>query len=59
MTRGFFDVVGIGSNDIVLVHVKTWDWPRTVEIEQLRSFPARRIAADWFTAGVIGCEYRM
>lgn len=36
---GLFDVVGIASADIVLVQVKTRDWPGLVEMEQLRSFP--------------------
>ena len=36
---GLFDVVAIGSVDVVLVQVKTRDWPGSVEMEQLRSFP--------------------
>jgi len=36
---GLFDVVGIGTTDIVLVQVKTRHWPGTVEMEQLRTFP--------------------
>ena len=28
---GAFDVIGIGSADVVLVQVKTRDWPGTVE----------------------------
>jgi hypothetical protein len=36
---GVFDVVGIGSTDVVLVQVKTRDWPGSVEMEQLKSLP--------------------
>jgi hypothetical protein len=32
--------VGIGSTDIVLVQVKTRDWPGAVETERLNSFHA-------------------
>ena len=48
---GVFDVVGIGSADIVLVQVKTRDWPGTVEMEQLRLFTCpsncRRLIHRW------------
>ena len=37
---GVWDLVAIGSSDVVLVQVKTRDWPGTVEMETLRSFPA-------------------
>ena len=33
-----FDVVGIGSGDIVPVQVKSNEWPRTDEMEQLKPF---------------------
>jgi Holliday junction resolvase len=35
---GLFDVIGIGSADIVLVQVKTRDWPGSVEMERLKNF---------------------
>lgn len=35
---GVFDIVGIGTSDVVLVQVKTRDWPGAVEMEQLREF---------------------
>jgi len=38
-SKGPFDLWGIGSKDIVLVQVKTRDWPSTVEMEEMRSFP--------------------
>jgi hypothetical protein len=36
---GVWDLIGIGSTDVVLVQVKTRDWPGTVEMETLRDFP--------------------
>lgn len=36
---GAWDVVGIGSADVVLVQVKSRDWPSAVEMEALRNFP--------------------
>ena len=35
---GEWDVVAIGTADILLVQIKTRDWPGTVEMETLRSF---------------------
>lgn len=37
---GVFDIVGISATDIVLVQVKTRDWPGSVECEAIREFPA-------------------
>ena len=37
---GAWDIVGIGSTDIVLVQVKTRDWPGSVEMETLKLFAA-------------------
>jgi hypothetical protein len=37
---GAWDIIAIGSADIVLVQVKTRDWPGSVEMETLRLFPA-------------------
>lgn len=48
---GVWDFVGVGQQDIVLVQVKTRDWPGSVEIETLKSFVApsncRRIIHRW------------
>jgi hypothetical protein len=35
---GAWDIIGIGPTDLVLVQVKTRDWPGTVEMELLRGF---------------------
>ena len=35
---GVWDLVGIGSSDVLLVQVKTRDWPGSVEMETLRTF---------------------
>ena len=35
---GAWDIIGIGSRDVVLCQVKTRDWPGTVEMETLREF---------------------
>jgi len=37
---GCWDVIGIGSTDVVLVQVKSNRLPGTVETEVLRDFPA-------------------
>lgn len=37
---GAWDVIGIGSTDLVLVQVKTRDWPGAEEMESLRLFRA-------------------
>ena len=48
---GAWDVIGIGSADIVLVQVKTRDWPSASEMEALRLFPAppncRKLVHRW------------
>jgi len=48
---GAWDVIGIGSADIVLVQVKTRDWPGAAEMELLREFPAppnaRKLIHRW------------
>jgi Holliday junction resolvase len=48
---GAFDVIGIGSTDVVLVQVKTRDWPGAEEMETLRQFPApancRKVIHRW------------
>jgi hypothetical protein len=48
---GCWDLVGIGSTDIVLVQCKTRDWPSAVELEALQLFPAppnaRKLVHRW------------
>jgi len=50
-SHGEWDLVGISGTDIVLVQVKTRDWPSQLEIEQLRSYPCppncRRLIHRW------------
>jgi hypothetical protein len=36
---GVWDIIGIGSTDVVLCQVKSRDWPGTAEMETLRDFP--------------------
>lgn len=35
---GEWDVIGIGTTDVVLVQVKSNDWPRSAEMETLNNF---------------------
>ena len=48
---GAWDLIGIGSTDVVLVQVKTRDWPGAVEMEILREFVApascRKLVHRW------------
>ena len=48
---GVFDVAGIGSTDVVLVQVKSSEWPRAEEMEALKLFrcPAncRKLIHRW------------
>jgi Holliday junction resolvase len=48
---GVWDLVGIGSTDVVLVQVKSRDWPSSVEMEALQLFPApsnaRKLVHRW------------
>ena len=48
---GVFDVIGVGSRDVVLCQVKTRDWPGSVEMEALREFVAplscRKLIHRW------------
>lgn len=48
---GEWDLIGVGSTDVVLVQVKTRDWPGLVEMETLRGFPAppnaRKLVHRW------------
>jgi len=48
---GEWDIIGIGSTDVVLVQVKTRDWPGSAEMETLQDFPCppncRRLVHRW------------
>lgn len=48
---GIFDVIGISAVDVVLVQVKSNEWPRSEEMEQLRMFRApanaRKLIHRW------------
>lgn len=48
---GEWDIVGVGVSDVVLVQVKTRDWPGTVEMAALREFVVpvgvRKIVHRW------------
>lgn len=48
---GAWDLVGIDSTGVVLVQVKTRDWPSAVEMETLQLFPAppnaRKLVHRW------------
>ena len=48
---GPFDIVGIGSGGVVLVQVKTRDWPGAAEIEALKLLPVpancRKLVHRW------------
>jgi Holliday junction resolvase len=37
---GVFDVIGIGSTDVVLVQVKSNTWPGSLEMEAIKEFSA-------------------
>jgi len=48
---GTFDIIGIGSQDIVLVQVKSNDWPGSAEMENIKRFVsppnARKLVHRW------------
>lgn len=48
---GVFDIVGISSTDILLVQVKSNEWPRSDEWEQMRMFRCppncRKVVHRW------------
>lgn len=50
-SHGVFDLVGFSSTDVVLVQVKSRDWPGTVEAESIRLFPVppntRKLVHRW------------
>lgn len=49
---GAWDIIGIGSADVVLVQVKTRDWPGAEEMETLTGFRCpsncRRLVHRWW-----------
>jgi hypothetical protein len=48
---GAWDIIGIGSTDVVLCQVKSRDWPGSAEMETLRGLPypanARKLVHRW------------
>lgn len=48
---GVFDIIGVGSTDVILCQVKTRDWPGAEETEAIRLFScppnARKIVHRW------------
>ncbi len=48
---GAWDIIGIGVTDVVLVQVKTRDWPGTTEMAILREFEVppnvRKVVHRW------------
>lgn len=48
---GAWDVIGIGSADMVLLQCKTNRWPLPAEIEEMRAFPVpqgcRKLVHRW------------
>lgn len=48
---GAWDLIGISSTDVVVVQVKTRDWPGSVEMEGLMGFPVppgvRKLVHRW------------
>ncbi len=48
---GVWDLIGISATDVVLVQVKTRDWPGTAEMETLSAFPVpancRKVVHRW------------
>jgi hypothetical protein len=48
---GVFDIVGVGSTDIVLLQVKSNAWPGSAEMEAIRLFSAppnaRKLIHRW------------
>jgi hypothetical protein len=48
---GAFDVIGVSAVDVVLLQVKTRDWPGSVEMETIRNFPSppncRKLIHRW------------
>ena len=59
---GEWDIIGVGSRDVVLVQVKTRDWPGSVEMETLREFTAppmaRKLVHRWRDRQRLGAYVR-
>ena len=35
---GVWDIIGVGSQDIILLQVKSNEWPRSLEMEAIKEF---------------------
>jgi Holliday junction resolvase len=50
-SKGVFDIVAISQSDILLLQVKTNDWPGSVEMESIKLFPVpngvRKLIHRW------------
>ena len=50
-SMGAWDLIGVSATDVVLVQVKTRDWPGSVEMETLTTFAVppncRRLVHRW------------
>ena len=48
---GTWDIIGISCVDVVLLQVKTRDWPGSVEMEAMQNFPTpanvRKLVHRW------------
>jgi len=48
---GVWDLIGVDATDVVLVQVKTRDWPRSAEMETVQAFAVppncRRLEHRW------------
>lgn len=50
-SKGVFDVWAVSSTEVVLVQVKSNEWPRSIEMEQIQSHPCppngRKLIHRW------------
>ena len=50
-SRGAWDIIAISAADVLLIQVKSNNWPSAVEMEALKEFPApintRRLVHRW------------
>jgi hypothetical protein len=50
-SKGAWDLIGVSSRDVVLVQVKSRDWPGAMEMDALVGFPCppgcRRLVHRW------------
>lgn len=48
---GAWDIIGISATDVILLQVKTRDWPGSAEMETLHDFPCpphcRKLVHRW------------